>query len=484
MTGERRRPVSAVVLAAGEGTRMRSATPKVLHELCGRPMLVWVLDALGSLPLDRIVVVVGHGAEDVTKTVQDRLASPNLAIDVPVEFVEQPVQRGTGDAAAVALTAFADDLDADDDLLVLFADSPLIRPDTLAMLATEHRLSDAAATILTARIDDPSGYGRVIRDERGRVDRIVEDGDARPDELEVDEINPSFYCFRRAYLAPALRRLRPDNVQGQYYLTDVIGVLRQAGHLVDGIEVDDPTEVLSVNDRAQLADVESELRDRINTHWMREGVTMVDPATTYVDADVVLEPDVRILPNTMLGGSTVVRSGAVVGPDCDLVDTVVGRDAVVRQSVARDSIVGDGVTVGPYVSLRAGTHLAAGAHAGTFVEIKNSEIGEGAKVPHLSYVGDADVGERTNIGAGNITANYDGRAKHRTRIGNDVRSGSNTVFVAPVEVGDGAYTAAGSVVNRDVPSGALAKGVPAKIEEGWADRRENADDDSASEGKD
>ena len=262
-------------------------------------------------------------------------------------------------------------------------------------------------------------------------------------------------------------------------------MLRQAGHLVDGIEVDDPTEVLSVNDRAQLASVEAELRDRINTHWMREGVTMVDPATTYVDAGVVLEPDVRILPNTMLGGTTVVKSGAVVGPDCDLVDTVV----LARRGGPPDRR--------PRVDHRRGrdrrpVRLPAPGHpprrptctSAPFVEIKNSEIGEGAKVPHLSYVGDADVGERTNIGAGNITANYDGRTKHRTRIGRDVQSGSNTVFVAPVEVGDGAYTGAGSVVNRDVPPGALAKGVPARIEEGWADRRDNADDDPASEERD
>jgi bifunctional UDP-N-acetylglucosamine pyrophosphorylase/glucosamine-1-phosphate N-acetyltransferase len=472
MAGELR-PVSAVVLAAGEGTRMRSSTPKVLHELSGRPMLLWVLDALAALPLDRIVVVVGHGAEDVTKTVQARLVS-----HVPVEFVEQPILRGTGDAAAVALTAFADDVDADDDLLVLLADAPLIRPETLAMLASEHRLSGAAATLLTARLDDPSGYGRVIRDERGNVARIIEQRDGTDDELAVNEVNPSFYCFRRAYLAPALRRLSPENAQGQYYLTDVIGVLRDAGHMVAGIEAADVSEVLSINDRVQLASVESELRCRINEHWMREGVTMVDPATTYVDAGVQLEADVRILPNTSLGGGTVVRSGATIGPDTELIDTVVGRDAVVRQTVARDAVIDDSATVGPYVSLRAGTHLAAGSHVGTFVEIKNSEIGEGAKVPHLSYIGDADVGDGANLGAGTITANYDGRSKHRTTIGRDVRSGSNTVFVAPVEVGDGAYTAAGSVVNRDVPPGSLAKGVPAKIEEGWVDQRDNDHDDA------
>ncbi|MET0895139.1 MAG: bifunctional UDP-N-acetylglucosamine diphosphorylase/glucosamine-1-phosphate N-acetyltransferase GlmU [Acidimicrobiia bacterium] len=472
MAGQRR-PVSAVVLAAGEGTRMRSSTPKVLHELSGRPMLLWVLDALGALPLDRIVVVVGHRAEEVTKTVQARLAST-----VPVEFVEQPQQLGTGDAVSVALTAFADDADADDDLLVLFADAPLIRPETLASLATEHRVGGAAATMLTARLPDPTGYGRVIRDLRGNVARIVEQRDATDEELAVDEVNPSFYCFRRAYLAPALRRVNPENAQGQYYLTDVIGVLRDAGHTVAAIEADDAGEVASINDRVQLAEVEATLRRRINQHWMREGVTMVDPATTYLDAGVQLEPDVRLLPNTILGGNTVVRSGATVGPDCDLIDTVVGRDVVVRQTVARDAVIDDGATVGPYVSLRPGTHLAAGAHVGTFVEIKNSEIGEGTKVPHLSYIGDADVGDGTNLGAGTITANYDGRAKHRTTVGRDVKSGVHTVFVAPVEIGDGAYTGAGSVVNRNVPPRSMAKGVPAKVEEGWVDQRENDQTDS------
>ena len=468
MPGQHRRPLSAVVPAAGEGTRMRSGTPKTLHPLCGRPMLLHVLDALVELPLDRIVVVVGHGAEDVAKTVQDQLVT-----DVPVEFVEQPVQRGTGDAVAVGLTANASDLDGDDDVIVVFADAPLLRSDTLATLVMEHRRGDAAATLLTARLDDPTGYGRVIRDANGHVERIVEQSDATPDELAVDEVNPSIYCFRRGLLAPALRRLVPENAQGEYYLTDVVSVLRQAGHVVDAIEADDPVEVLQVNDRAQLAVAEAELRARINDRWMRAGVTMVDPNHTYLDASVELEADVRLLPGTILEGHTIVRRGSVIGPDVQLVDTIVGRDAVIRQTVAFEAEIGDRVTCGPYVSLRPGTRIADGAHLGTFVEIKNSEIGAGAKVPHLSYVGDADVGERTNIGAGNITANYDGRRKHRTKIGRDVRTGSNTVFVAPVEVGDGARTGAGAVVNRDVPPGAMAKGVPARIEEGWAAKRDN-----------
>ena len=474
MPGQKRRPLSAVVPAAGEGTRMKSATPKMLHPLCGRPMVLHVLDALAALPLDRIVVVVGHGAEDVTKTIQEHLVT-----DVPVEFVEQTVQRGTGDAVAVGLTAFADELDGEDDVLVVFCDAPLLRSETLATLATEHRLGDAAATLLTARLDDPSSYGRVVRDANGDVEAIVEEPDATPEQLAIDEVNPSIYCFRRGLLAPALRRLAPDNAQGEYYLTDVIGVLHQAGHVVGAVEAEDPIDVLQVNDRAQLAVAEAELRARINDRWMRAGVTMVDPARTYIDATVELEPEVRLLPNTMLQGHTRVHRGAVVGPDVQLVDTIVGRDCQVRQTVAVEAELGERVMCGPYAYLRPGTRVGDDAHVGTHVEVKNSEIGAGAKVPHLSYVGDAEIGEGTNIGAGNITANYDGRRKHRTKIGRDVKTGSNTVFVAPVEVGDGARTGAGAVVNRDVPPGAMAKGVPARIEDDWVEKR---DDDESGEG--
>ncbi|MBM3670843.1 MAG: UDP-N-acetylglucosamine diphosphorylase/glucosamine-1-phosphate N-acetyltransferase [Actinobacteria bacterium] len=460
------RPLSAVVLAAGEGTRMKSATPKLLHPLCGRPMLLHVLDTLVALPLERIVVVVGHGAESVTKTVQELLAT-----EIPIEFVEQRVQRGTGDAASVGLTAFADTLDAEDDVLVLAGDVPLLRSESLAELATEHRLADSAATMLTAHLDDPTGYGRVIRDARDAVERIVEQPDANDAELEITEINPSIYCFRRAFLAPALRRLSPENAQGEYYLTDVIAVLRQAGHLVTGVPSVDATETLGVNDRAQLAAAETILRARINERWMREGVSMVDPARTYIEAMVELEPEVQLLPGTILEGRSVVGRGTVIGPDCRLVDTIVGSDATVTYTVARESEIGDRATVGPYASLRAGSHIAADAHVGTFVEIKNAEIAEGAKVPHLAYIGDAEIGARANIGAGTITANYDGRDKHRTVVGADARIGSNTVLVAPVEVGDGAYTGAGAVVTGDVPAGALAKGVPARIEEGWANQK-------------
>jgi bifunctional UDP-N-acetylglucosamine pyrophosphorylase / glucosamine-1-phosphate N-acetyltransferase len=467
------RPITAVVLAAGEGTRMKSSTPKVLHPLCGRPMLLHVVDALCALPLERIVVVVGHGAERVTKTLQEQLAT-----ELPVEFVEQRSPRGTGEAVNVALSASSfDDLDAEDDLIVVPGDTPLLTPETLAELATAHRVSDAAATVLTTRPNDPTGYGRVLRDKNGGVDRIVEHGDATEEEREVDEINTSIYCFRRNLLAPALRRLSPENVQGEYYLTDAIEVLRRAGHHVHACETD-PAEVLGVNDRVQLAEAEAVLRSRINARWMREGVTMVDPDRTYVDATVALEPDVRLLPGTMLEGRTVIGSGSIVGPDARIVDSVVGANSTIASSVVTESEIGDSCTVGPFANIRAGTRLAAGAKVGAFVETKNADIGEGTKVPHLSYVGDADVGPHANIGCGTITANYDGVNKHHTTIGADVHTGSNSVLVAPVTVGEGATIAAGAVVTSDVPPGALAKGAPARFTENWKRPRARSDEDS------
>ena len=456
--------LAAVVLAAGEGTRMKSSVPKVLHPLCGRPMLLHVIGALVQLSVERIVVVVGHGADKVIKTLQGET-------DVPLEFVEQRVQRGTGDAMSVALTAFPDELDGDDDLVVVPGDTPLLRAETVAALARQHEESGAAATILTAHLPDATGYGRIVRGKDGGVESIVDHWDATPAEREIDEVNTSIYCFRRNLLAPALRRLSPENAQGEYYLTDAIAVLRQAGHRIVAMTAPETAEAMGVNDRVQLSEAEAALRLRINAHWMRAGVTMTDPSRAYIDASVTLGADVSLLPGVVLEGRTTVGAGSVIGPDTRLVDTTVGEGATVTHTVAREAEIGDGVTVGPFTHLRPGTRLARGAKAGSFVEIKASEVEEGAKVPHLAYVGDATVGAGANLGAGTITANYDGRTKHRTRIGPHAHIGSNTVLVAPVEVGEGAYTGAGSVVTRDVPAGALAKGVPARVEEGWAKSR-------------
>ncbi|MEN9595485.1 MAG: hypothetical protein RLY23_1968, partial [Actinomycetota bacterium] len=336
-----KRPLAAIVLAAGEGTRMRSETPKVLHPLAGRPMLAHLVDALTALSIDemhidRVVVVVGHGAERVTTTLQGAIST-----STPVDFVEQPVQRGTGDATAVALSAFSQDAGIDeDDVVVLVADVPLLRTETIKELVLLHRKSDAAATLLTMHLEDPTGYGRIVRDARGLVARIVEQSDADESELAITEVNPAIYCFKRSLLAPALRRLTATNAQGEYYLTDVIGVLREAGHSVSALTADDHLECMGVNDRVQLSAAERVLRERINTRWMRDGVTMVDPSATYIDASVTLEADVRLLPGTILEGDTRVGTGAIIGPNSRLINTQVGERSVVQSTNARDSEIG------------------------------------------------------------------------------------------------------------------------------------------------
>lgn len=348
-------------MAAGAGARMKSSLPKPLHPLCGRPMLLHVVDALSLMYVDRVVVVVGHGAERVTKTLQDD-APPDLAID----FVEQHVARGTGDAISVALTAFPDDDVDDGDIIVLPGDAPLVRPETLQHLVDEHRASDAAATVLTARLDDPTGYGRVVRGKDGRVQRLVEEGDATEAEREIDEVGVSMYCFRRSLLAPALRRLSPENALGEYYLTDVIEVLSRAGHRVVAVVADDAMETVGVNDRFQLAVAETELRRRINRGWMKAGVTMVDPDRTVVDSAARLAPDTTLLPGTLLQGRTVVGPGAVLGPGVRLVDCAVGERARIEHAVGYDAEVGPDSVVGPFAFLRPGSHIAEGVTTGPF----------------------------------------------------------------------------------------------------------------------
>jgi bifunctional UDP-N-acetylglucosamine pyrophosphorylase/glucosamine-1-phosphate N-acetyltransferase len=367
------RPLTAVVLAAGEGTRMRSARPKPLHVLCGRPMLLHVLDALSELPVERAVVVVGHGAERVTKTLQEQ-APPQLILD----FVEQHVPRGTGDAASVALTAFPDDLDSEDgDIVVLPGDTPLLRPATLAALVRTHREADAAATVLSAWMAEPGGHERVLHDKDERVTRIVEHALATEDEREIEVINTSIYCFRRSLLAPALRRLSPENVAGEYFLSDVIAVLHDAGYKVVSMVADDPLETAGVNDRGQLAAAEAVLRVRINDRWMRKGVTMLDPDRSYVDASVRLSPDVTLFPGTMLHGDTVIGPGARIGPEVRLTDCAVGEGAVVEHTVGEHAEVGAGAIVGPYASLPPGSHVPPGTRTGPFYTATGGEEDSG-----------------------------------------------------------------------------------------------------------
>ncbi|HET6949208.1 MAG TPA: sugar phosphate nucleotidyltransferase [Acidimicrobiales bacterium] len=359
------RSLSAIVLAAGQGTRMRSARPKPIHMLCGRPLVGYVLDAVAGCDADRAVVVVGFAADEVVKTLQNE-PSP-----VPLEFVEQRVQSGTGDAVAVGLTALPDeDLDGadaeDGDVVVLPGDTPLVRPETLAALVLEHRLSGAACTLLTARMDDPTGYGRVVRDKDGRVRRIVEHRDADEAERQIDEVNTSIYVFRRGLLSPALRRITRDNVQGELYVTDVVEVLAAAGHPVVSVVADDAEETQGVNDRAQLAVAEAELRRRTNTRWMLAGVSIVDPAGTYVDATVRLAPDVTLFPGTVLQGTTTVGTGSEIGPGTRLTDTRVGERARVTESVAHLAEIGDDAVVGPFAVLEPGARVGAGARTGPF----------------------------------------------------------------------------------------------------------------------
>ena len=450
----------AIVLAAGRGTRMRSDLPKVLFPIAGRPLLAWVLDAVGGSSPDETLVVVGYGAEQV-----------QAVLPAGVRSVVQEPQLGTGHAVMVALEALGDV--SGDTVLVVPGDTPLLRPETLRGLVAA--LPGAAATLLTTRMPEPAGYGRVRR-EGDRVIRIVEDRDAGPEERAIDEVAVSTYAFEGGALAGALRGLVRDNDQGEYYLTDVIGRLAASGR-VRGVPVADPAEVQGVNSHGQLAEVTAEVRRRINAAWMAAGVWMLDPERVYLNASVSLEAGARLYPEVHLEGSTTVAAGAEVGPQVFAVDSVIGPASRVWYSVLRGAEVGEGVQVGPFASLRPGTRLAAGAKVGTFVETKNTVVGRGSKVPHLSYMGDATIGEGSNIGAGTITCNYDGAEKHRTVIGDRVFIGSDTMLVAPVEIGDDAYTGAGSTITRDVPPGALAVERSQQREiPGYAARRGRADD--------
>ena len=455
------RPAAVVVLAAGEGTRMRSSIPKILHAVGGRSLVHHAVAAAVDLEPAHLVVVVGHGRDHVVAHLAD--VAPKATT------VVQEQQLGTGHAVQCAL---ADLPDIEGTVVVTYGDVPLLTAAILRTLVDAHTEQRNAVTVLTAHLGDPSGYGRVLRSENGSVASVVEQKDATEEQCEIREVNSGVYAFDAAVLRDALARLDTDNAQGELYLTDVVGHATAAGHRVGAYAVQDTWAVEGVNDRVQLAALHRELNRRTVAAWMRAGVSVVDPATTWVDADVTLEPDVLLEPNTLLRGSTHVAAGASVGPNCLLVDTQVGAGAEVVSTTSYGAVIGPGATVGPYTYLRPGTRLGRGAKAGGFVELKAAELGDDAKVPHLSYVGDASIGEGANIGAGTIVANYDGVAKHRTVVGAHSFVGSDSVLVAPVEIGDGAYVAAGSTVTSNVSPGALAvaRGKQRNIA-GWVARR-------------
>lgn len=455
-------PLAVVVLAAGEGTRMKSrALPKVLHGFAGRSLLGHVLASTAPLVAAHTVVVVGHRRDEVTAHLGE--IAPGA---VPVV---QDEQHGTGHAVRLALAAVPQD--AAGTVLVLPGDAPLLTPATLTELVAAHTASGAAATMLTSVLADPTGYGRVIRTEGGDVRRIVEHKDATESERAIGEVAAGVYAFDHALLRDAVGRLSRDNAQGEEYLPDVIGILVGDGRRVAALTAS-AAETAGVNDRVQLADAHRTYNTRLLEAHMRAGVTVVDPATTWVDATVTIEADATLLPSVDLHGDTHIGEGAIVGPQVSLTDTTVGAGAVLDRTVGRQAEVGAGVTIGPFAYLRPGTRLGDGVHIGTYVELKNSEVGAGTKVPHLTYVGDATIGEHTNIGAATVFVNYDGVNKHRTVIGSHARTGADNMFVAPVTVGDGAYTAAGSVIDRDVPPGDLGVGrARQRNVAGWVARR-------------
>ncbi|WP_128431422.1 bifunctional UDP-N-acetylglucosamine diphosphorylase/glucosamine-1-phosphate N-acetyltransferase GlmU [Streptomyces cyaneus] len=457
------RPAAVVVLAAGEGTRMKSATPKVLHELCGRSLVGHVLAAARELQPENLVVVVGHAREKVTAHLGE--------IDPGVRTAIQAEQNGTGHAVRMALEELGGTVDGT--VVVVCGDTPLLTGETLTRLAATHAADGNAVTVLTAEVPDATGYGRIVRDGvSGAVTAIVEHKDATESQRAIREINSGVFAFDGQLLADALGKVRTDNSQGEEYLTDVLGILREAGHRVGASVAGDHREIAGINNRVQLSEARRILNDRLLNRAMLDGVTVIDPATTWVDVTVTFEQDAVVHPGTQLHGSTHVGEGAEVGPNSRLTDTRVDAGARVDNTVAYSSHIGPGASVGPYAYLRPGTRLGAKGKIGTYVETKNASIGEGTKVPHLSYVGDATIGEYSNIGAASVFVNYDGQDKHHTTVGSHVRTGSDNMFVAPVTIGDGAYTAAGSVITKDVPPGSLAvaRGQQRNIE-GWVARK-------------
>jgi len=437
---------TVVILAAGEGTRMKSSTPKVLHPIAGRTLVGHVLSAVETLNPKNVRVVVGAGREKVEAHIAE--------IAPAATTVFQETRGGTGHATQLALA----DLDPKGTILVLAGDTPMLTGASLSQLLAEHHAGGFTASVMTAEHPDPTGYGRIIRGDDASLLRIVEERDANQEERDIIEVNSGVYAFDAGKLASAIGKLKNNNSQGELYLTDVIEILRNEGGKIAAVLIDDFIEILGVNDRVQLAESAALLRDRINEDLMKSGVTIIDPLTTWVDATASIAPDVVLAPGSAVSGATTIASGAVIGPRTTLMNCTVGAGAQVVESQCTEAVIGEGVNVGPFAFLRAGTKLLNGSKVGAYVEIKNATVGEGSKVPHLSYVGDAIIGEGTNIGAATIFVNYDGANKWHTTIGDGAFIGSGSMLVAPVTIGDGAYTAAGSVITEDVPAGAIGVG--------------------------
>ena len=432
--------LAVVIMAAGKGTRMKSKLPKVLHKIAGKPMIEHVLDAVRQVGSERPLVILGHGREVIEKQVADRC-----------QIVEQSEQLGTGHAVMQAVPF----LDEKDDVIVLSSDQPLLTAATLLELIKLHRDHKAAATVLTAELMQPFGYGRIIKKEQ-ELDHIVEEKDATAEERKIQEINTGTYCFKVAELKMALRQITPQNAQGEYYLTDVFNIFLAKGAKVLIHCTPDSNESLGINSRSQLAEAEKICHERIRQYWMDNGVTIIDPISTFIDAEVELAPDVILEPFTILKGQTKISSDALIGPQVLMESCLCGEGCEISFTVAREALIAEGCKIGPFAYLRPGTCLEANVKVGDFVEIKKSQIGVGSKIPHLSYIGDALIGKSVNIGAGTITCNYDGTTKSTTTIGDHAFIGSNTNLVAPVEIGEGAVTGAGSTITKDVPAQALA----------------------------
>jgi len=433
--------VASVILAAGKGTRMKSQLPKVMHKVCGKPMLSYVIEAASEAGSQKNVVVVGHGSETVKE-----------AIGSEVEWVYQEQQLGTGHAVMQAEPLLSD---FDGEILVLCGDTPLITPDTLKRLLRTHQQSGYAVTVLTSLMDDPTGYGRIIRDVSGHVQQIVEHRDASPDQLSINEINSGIYCFEAQALFSGLKHISPANAQGEYYLTDVLSFVKKEGYKIGAVIAENPSEIMGINNRVQLARAEKLMRRLIVEKLMMDGVTVLDPETTYIDAGVIVGQDTVILPNTIIEGRCRLGQNCCIGPNSRLKDVETGDFATIQNSVIIESTIGNDVTIGPFSYLRPGTVLKDKVKVGDFVEIKKSFVGYGSKVPHLSYIGDAQIGAKVNVGAGTITCNYDGVNKWQTVICDNAFIGSNTNLVAPVEVGEGAVIGAGSTITKNVPENTL-----------------------------